>query len=371
MNIEKLLSHCVIPLKDLLLSRLDNLSKKTSKKTKRLIIGLLVVFFILLGWSLYAQTYESTDNANIEGRIVPISTRVSGYVKKIDVKDNELLFPGQILLELDARDYELKLEKAKAALNTAIAQHRAAMENFETSVVSAPSAYESAKASYDSAQAKYEKASDDLHRLKGLNELTLTKRDLAHAIADEKAAKADLKKAEANLKSASAVHQAIAAAEAKVSELKAAVGSAEVSLAQAAKDLADTKIYAPYAGKVTHKLIEVGTYVQPGQSLFSIVGKDLWVVANFKESQVRKIRPGQKVDIEIDAFSDLKLTGRVDSIQAGTGSRLSLFPPENASGNFVKVVQRVPVKIVFDQQIDPQIPLAVGMSVTPIVRTGW
>jgi len=162
---------------------------------------------------------------------------------------------------------------------------------------------------------------------------------------------------------------AIAAAKANTEELVAQGKQAQADLAQAEKDLADTKILAPMDGIITNRGVERGDYVMPGQQLGSLVGNDIWVVANFKENQLKNMKPGQDVDMHVDAYPDLKLKGKIDSFQDGTGARFSAFPPENATGNFVKIVQRVPVKIVFTERPDEKYVIGPGMSVEPTVDT--
>jgi len=159
-------------------------------------------------------------------------------------------------------------------------------------------------------------------------------------------------------------------AQSATDENSALVKQAEADVAQAAKNLADTKIIAPFDGRITSRGVVVGNYVQAGQNLLSLVGNHFWVVANFKETQLTKMVAGQDVEIEVDAYPDLKLSGKVDSIQSGTGARFSAFPPQNASGNFVKIVQRVPVKITIDTSIPSDVILGSGLSVTPNVHTG-
>ncbi len=170
------------------------------------------------------------------------------------------------------------------------------------------------------------------------------------------------------MRQAELVPQYIGQAEAQVKQLEAQVALARAQLEQAELNLSWTKVTAPQDGWITKRNVEQGNYVQAGQSIFSIVTPDIWITANFKESQLDRMRPGEKVDISVDAYPDLKLTGHVDSVQLGSGSRFTAFPPENATGNFVKIVQRIPVKIVIDSGMDPNLPLPLGLSVVPTVR---
>ena len=170
------------------------------------------------------------------------------------------------------------------------------------------------------------------------------------------------------MQQADLVPQFIAEAEAQVKQLEAQVALARAQLEQASLNLSWTKVAAPQDGWITRRNVEQGNYVQAGQSIFSIVTPDVWVTANFKESQLDRMRPGQRVDISVDAYPHLKLRGHIDSMQLGSGSRFTAFPPENATGNFVKIVQRVPIKIIIDDGLDPDQPLPLGLSVVPTVR---
>jgi membrane fusion protein (multidrug efflux system) len=271
--------------------------------------AVIAVLALLLGgiyYSLFASTYESTDDAFIEGRIIQISPKVPSYVARVHVDDNQPVAAGAPLVDLDPRDFEAKLAQARANLTAGEAQ--------------------AGQLQLDAQRAE---------RL--VRERALSRQERDAAVAKAKTAVAQL------------------------DQLRAAVRQAEL-------DLSYTKIRAPEAGRVTRKSVEAGSYVQVGQALMAVVPRDYWVVANFKETQLTDIRPGQPATITVDAYPGHRFTGHVDSIQAGAGAAFSLLPPENATGNFVKVVQRVPVKIVFDEAPDPHFPLGPGMSVVPSVR---
>jgi membrane fusion protein (multidrug efflux system) len=254
------------------------------------------------------------------------------------------------------------LEAAKAAAE-------AAVNNAATTTVSAPSNLEAAQAQVAAAQANWDKAIDDLKRMQRLSNEARSQEQLEQAIAAEKSAHANFEDAGAKLRSAQTAPKAIAQAKASSDQLAAQVKQSEADLALAEIDLSNTKIVAPIDGRITKRSVERGNYVQPGQALASLVGNDLWVVANFKETQLHHMHPGQVVKIEIDAYPDTAFNGKVDSIQSGTGAFFSAFPPENATGNFVKIVQRVPVKIVFDPAPDAALAIGPGMSVVPTVDT--
>jgi membrane fusion protein (multidrug efflux system) len=334
----------------------------------------IVFLFILLGAGsyYYLQRGEvSTDNAAIDGRTVVLSPKVQGYVKRLNMQDNQLVKAGDVLLEIDPTDYIIHRDHAKAALAAAQAAANASHSNLETTTVSAPSTIDSAQAQVASAEATWEKAFSDRQRMESLFSAgACSRQQLDQAIATEKSERSTLDKTRADLRSANTAPSVIAAAKDTSEQLQAQVKQAEVDLAQAENDLANTKIIAPMDGIITKRSVEIGNYVQAGAQLSSLVGTDLWVIANFKETQLEHMQPGQPVDILVDAFPTIKLHGKVDSMQAGTGSYFSLFPAENATGNFVKIVQRIPVKIIFDSLPDESLHLGPGMSVIPTVHTG-
>jgi len=427
-------------------------------KRPALLIGaalvLLVVVFLGLRYWLYARSHESTDDAFIDGHIVQVSPKASGYVTKIYVVDNQNVNAGDLIAELDPRDYETKLDQAKAALNAGLAQQKQALTQVTLTRVktradvqqatagvqqarsgvagaragalserrrttqaaagiSAASAnVQQARAQLSAAQAEATRANADVERYQTLYDKDeISKQRLDEAIAAARTANAQVDAAnqkvaaaEAQVNEASAATSAqtavaeraqtqINGAEAQVNEARgrlaqartapqqvavteaqAASVGANLQKLQAAVDEAElqlsyTKIYAPETGRIARKAVEVGGLVQVGQPLMAVVPGDVWVTANFKESQIGNIRPGESVEITVDAYPDKVFKGHVDSIQAGTGARFSLIPAENATGSYVKVVQRVPVKIVFESnQIDPQHTMAPGMSVVPEVK---
>ena len=268
------------------------------------VVALLVVVAGIAYW-LHARNRVSTDDAFIEARIIQISPKVGGQVTELDVTDNQRVRAGEVLLRIDPRDYAAAAEQARAQVRAA--------------------------------EVEAQRARTDAQRVSALFVRGLVARqDLDHAVAADRTAEANLE-------------------------------AARQRLNESTLRLSYTTITAPEAGRVTRKAVEEGMFVQAGQQLMAIVTDDLWVVANFKETQLAKIRPGAPAEIRVDAYRGHKFRGHVDSIQAGTGSRFSLVPPENATGNYVKVVQRVPVKIVFDEPPDPAFPLGPGMSVVPTV----
>lgn len=343
------------------------MSKKISRR-QLVILSIIAVFVIALLYIIYYYGQETTDDASIDANVVAISAKVSGYIKKIYVTDNQLVKAGDIILEIEATDYEVIKSKAEASLKSANAKLQAAVQNLETIKISAPSNLESAESQLKIAVSEWEKSAADLKRFLSLNDSALSKQQLDEVVALEKAAASRVDDAKARLKTAQTVEQTIAIAQYSVTQLAAEVERIESELAEAKNNLSYTKVFAPFHGKITKRGIENGSYVQPGQQLLSVVSQNFWVVANFKENQIVKMKPGQKVDITIDAYPDKKFKGVVDSIQSGTGARFSIFPPENATGNFVKIVQRVPVKIMFNPTPDPSLSLGPGMSVIPVVH---
>jgi len=337
----------------------------------KVIIVLVVVLALLAGaFYIYAhRNEESTDDASIDGTNITLSPKVSGYVKTLNISDNQQVKAGDVLLEIDPADYITRRDHAQAALDAAKAAAQAAQSSAETTDISAPSNLDAAQAQVAAAQANLDKAESDLKRMQRLSNEARSQEQLEQAIATEKSMKSNLEDAQAKLRSAETAPKSIAQAQANSDELLAQVKQAEADLAQAEIDLGNTKVIAPVDGHITKRSVEQGNYVQPGQALASLVGTDLWVVADFKETQLRHMRAGQPVTIKIDAYPDAKITGKVDSIQSGTGAFFSAFPPENATGNFVKIVQRVPVKIVFDQMPDASLAIGPGMSVIPTVDT--
>ena len=334
---------------------------------KIIVIAALLLVVFGVGYFVINSNSESTDDATIEADIATISPKVSGYIKAVNVTDNQLVKAGDVLLEIDPSDYIIKVDHAKAVLDAAKAAYNASGHNLDSTIVSAPSNVDAAKAQVAAAQASWNKAKNDLSRMQSLSVEARSREQLDSAISAEKNAKALLEDAKAKLRSSETAPKIIASAKSNVESLAAQVKQAEADLAQAEKDLSDTKILASLNGHITKKSVVKGDFVQPAQNLFSIVGSEIWVVANFKETQLKKMKTGNNVEIHIDAFPQLQITGKVDTIQYGTGGHFSAFPAENATGNFVKVVQRVPVKIVLDKQPEIGLPIGVGMSVVPTV----
>jgi len=431
--------------------------KNGSKKKKILLIGagvLIIGLIAGLGYWLYARQFESTDDAFIDGDVVQISPKVSAYVKKIYVSNNQLVHKGDLLVELDPTDYEAKLEQAKAQLATAQSQHgsaqatvdltektanagkstassnvqtaknnveqtRLAAGSKESQISQAQAAARTAQANLAQTRAQVPQAESNLKLAQteynrrnilfsrgdisrenldqAANALQTARAQLDSAEKQVLAAQSRVDEANANvttaqenyrqsvaqinltqsqvgeslgrLQDANAAPERVAVSESQVGTAESAIQVAEAAVHQAELELSYTKIYAPDDGIVTKKAIEEGQLVQTGTPLMAISESDeVWVVANFKETQLENMQVGQAVDVKVDAFPSETFHGKVESFQPGTGSRFSLLPAENATGNYVKVVQRVPVKIVFDETPDKIKRLAPGMSVEPTVK---
>ena len=278
------------------------------------------------------------------------------------IDDNELVHKGDLLIELDPIDYEVALEQARAQVVSAQGQ----LAQAQAQIATAKASVLQANAEVEAAQVQFDNATRDLKRYQDVDERARSRQQLDNADTTQKNAWAQLEQAKARKISADAN---VVSAEASV---KAADGQLQTSQAnekRAEVNLSYCKIFAPIDGRVTQRSVEVGNYVAPGGALFMLVDPNVWVTANFKETQLTHMRPGQAVTIKVDAFPGIKWHGHVDSIQAGSGSRFSVLPAENATGNYVKVVQRVPVKIVFDHDANTNNApmLSPGLSVIPRV----
>jgi membrane fusion protein (multidrug efflux system) len=343
--------------------------KKRSSVVPRII--LIVCAILLIGGGLYyylsTRGRVTTDDAYTDGRAVSIASRISGYVVQLSIADNQRVKAGDVLLKLDPRDYETARQKAVASLALAQAQQHEAEANLVIARTTYPARLVVAEAQKRSSEASSSRARADFDRQLQVDARATTQQQIDAAKESARTATASLTLQDAQVKIASLVDENIAVAQAAVSQRMADVAQAEADLAQAELNLSYTVVTAPQDGWVTKRNVELGTYLQAGQSILSLVSPDVWVTANFKESQLTALRPGQSVAIAIDAYPQLQLVGHVDSVQMGTGSRFTTFPPENATGNYVKIVQRVPVKIIIDKGLDPNLPLPLGLSVDPVV----
>ena len=405
----------------------DNVSL-TQQPRVRIAAGVLLLAVVGVAiWYWIAAGRESTDDAQVDAHVTQIAARIGGTILRLPVGDNQQINAGEVLVEIDPRDYQVALEKARAELADAEANALAAQSNVPitstettSNVATAHSGVEqaqggvsgaereldAARARLTTAQARVReaeanavKAARDVERLRGLlakDEVSQQQFDGAVSAAEAQKAAADSarsqiaeaeagirvaeskvvqarageQQAHAELQTAQTGPQQVAATKARAAAAAAHALQAKAALAQAELNLEYATVKAPVKGIVSRKSVEVGQIVQPGQPLMAIIPLDtIWVTANFKETQLAELRPGQKASITVDAYGGRKFTGHVESIAAATGARFSLLPPENATGNYVKVVQRVPVKIVLEPGQDPEHLLRPGMSVQPTIYT--
>jgi membrane fusion protein (multidrug efflux system) len=333
-----------------------------------LLLVLLAGVAASIGYWYLTMDQVSTDDAYTDGQSITMAPQVSGTVVALNVTDNQRVKAGDTLIEIDPRAYVAARDEAAANLRIAEAQLDNARLKLETARIEYPARLASAQAQLEAMSAARVKADADARRQLALPRQATTQQDIDAATATRRNAEAQVAQAQAALQQADMVRQFVAESEAQVTQLAAQVALAHARLDQAALNLSWTKVIAPQDGWVTKRNVEKGNYVQAGQAIMALVTPNVWVTANFKESQLDRMRVGQTVDIGIDAYPDMKLTGHIDSIQRGSGARFTAFPAENATGNFVKVVQRVPVKIVIDSGLDPDVALPLGMSVAPTVR---
>jgi membrane fusion protein (multidrug efflux system) len=371
-------------------------------------VGVLLVigFFVYR----YVTSYESTDDAQVDGHINSISARISGHVVKLNIVDNQYVQAGTVLVEIDPSDYQVAYDRAKANFDDAQAAAAAAGVNVPitsvntTSQVSATEAdvasaragiaaarqqFQAAKAQLDQAEANNVKAQNDLDRYKQLvDKQEISQQQYDQAVASAKAsaaaveagramadaaqsqvteAQGKLVQAEANLRYAHTAPRQMEVIRSRAASALAQAQQKKADLDQAQLNLQYTKVIAPVAGVVSDRTVEVGQNVAPGQELMKVIPlDDVWITANFKETQLREMKVGQSVTIEVDA-NGRSYKGKVNSVAGASGARFSLLPPENATGNYVKVVQRIPVKIVLDPGENKDQSLRPGMSVTPEV----
>ena len=394
----------------------------------RIAAGLIILAILGVAiWYWITAGRESTDDAQVDAHVTQIAARIGGTVLRVPVADNQQVNAGDVLVEIDPRDYQVALEKARAELADAEANAVAAQSNVpitstatSSNVATAHSGVEQAQggvfgaereldaararlttvqARMREAEANAVKAARDAERLKGLlakDEVSQQQFDSAVGAAEAQKAAADSarsqiaeaeagirvaeskvvqarageQQAHAELQTAQTGPQQVTVTKARAAAAVAHAQQARAALAQAELNLEYATVKAPVKGIVSRKSVEVGQIVQPGQPMMAIIPLDtIWVTANFKETQLDNLRPGQKAVITVDAYGGRKFTGHVESIAAATGARFSLLPPENATGNYVKVVQRVPVKIVLDGGQDAEYLLRPGMSVVPTVYT--
>ena len=319
-------------------------TNKLSTKKYWLIFGTVIVVIIAIFLIFEAMKYESTDDAYVDTTTVTVSPKVAGQIIQVNVVDNQAVKAGDVVAVIDRIDYKVKLDQATAAYEKALLSQK------------------NAQATLTSANSDIELAKKDVERYQKLYEAgAVSKQTLDKAITNLESKQAKQISAEQAIFSSNPNNPS-KVADADLNVLKAQKEAAELAYSY-------TEVKAPIDGTVSSKKVQTGMLVQPGSPLFVIVPNNVWVVANFKETQIRGMKKGTPVDIKIDAYPKKIFKGEVDSIQRASGAKSSLFPPENAVGSFVKIVQRIPVKIVFTEDIDPQeYSIIPGMSVVPKVR---
>ena len=362
----------------------DPQKRERQKRIFRIVVPivLIVAIIVIVIWRLHARHFESTDDAQIDGHIYPVSSQISGHVARVLADDGQLVQAGAMLVQIDPADYRVAMERAQADYNNSLADARASQLNVDISRTQSKSQIESgasgvtnARAELAQAEANAKKLHDDVARYEQL----LPKQEIsrqqyeqgvtAAKVADNTVvqARAHVRDAEAQLSNARVSPKQVAATAERVKNAAAAIMRAKAGLESAQINLANTGITAPVSGVIAHRTVQPGQNVAPGQELLNIVPLNgLWVTANFKETQLRSMRLGQAVDVHVDAFNR-NWKGHVTAIGGATGSKTSLLPPENASGNYVKVVQRIPVRIELEPDANREGLLRPGMSVIPKV----
>lgn len=384
-------------------------------KRRWLVLAGAAVVLLALGYYLYSRGKVATDDAFVDGHVYPITPRVAGYVNEVPVEDNQEVKAGQVLVALDPTDYQVALAQAKADLAAAESQLTALELGVPLQLSQTSSRVSEARAQLESQQRTYDRAVKereaadhavsqisaqldqdklDFARINQLRQREVVSQSDLDSITNKRrgheaelravkslaeaatrrlsAIDADIKRLQAAIELAATGRDQAAIQDKQAAAQRAKVELARERVRQAELNLSYTKIVSPVAGHVTKKQIEAGRMVAAGQALMTVVPldpHDLWVTANYKETQLKDVRPGQRVRLEVDTYPGREITGTVDSIMAGTGAVFSLFPTENASGNYVKIVQRIPVKIVFDKTNGPLPALRLGMSVVPVIHT--
>ena len=336
-----------------------------------LIIGAIVIMVAIIAGIIYWLANRgkmTTDDAYTDGRAISIASNVSGYVVALGVDDNSFVRQGDLLLTIDPRQDQAARDQALANLALARSQLASAEVDLVETRVRAPAQLQQAQAQLQQARAQQIQTLQNYRRQQTVDQRATAATDVDQATEALQSADATVKQAEAQVRTASLIPQEIASAQDAVAQRRAQLQQAQANLAQSDVSLSYNRIIAPQDGRITRRNVELGAYVQTGQQVFYIVTTQLWITANFKETEITDIRPGDRVAIRVDAYPDLRLSGHVDSIQEGSGARFTEFPAENATGNFVKIVRRVPVKIIVDGGLPRDMHgLPLGISVEPTV----
>jgi membrane fusion protein (multidrug efflux system) len=339
-----------------------------------IVIGAVVLFF----YREYKATHISTDDAFVDGRIHVIASKIPGTVKVLYVNDNQSVKKKDSILEIDPADYDVRVKDTQAGLETEkerLSEIRNRVETVKKQLTEIMASLDAARANLELQKANLDLAKVDYQRAESLfkkevipkQQYDSAKTRYEVAVAQVKATQDQVKQVEASLETQKSL---IKQTESGLPTQEAQVRQREAVLKGAELNLSYTKIYSPTDGYITKRTVEIGNQIQAGQPLMAVVPlsqEDIWITANYKETQLERVKPGQKVEIKVDTFSGKKFYGRVESLMSGTGAVFSLLPPENATGNYVKIVQRIPIKIILDQGTDPSHNLRIGMSVVPTV----
>jgi membrane fusion protein, multidrug efflux system len=337
-----------------------------------IVIGAVMLFL----YREYKATHISTDDAFVDGRVHAIASKIPGTVKAIHVNDNQFVKRGGPILEIDPIDYDVRVKEAQAGLETErakLSEIRDKVDTAKKQLAGIMASIEEARANLELQEANLRQTEVDFKRAESLLKKEVIPREQYDkakttydvAVAQVKAAKERIKQLEASLETQKAV---IKQTETSLITQQAQIQQKEATLKGTELSKSYTIIYSPSDGYIAKKSVETGNQIQPGQSLMAVVPlDDIWITANYKETQLERVKLGQKVRIIVDTYPGKVFYGKVESVQAGTGAVFSLFPPENATGNYVKIVQRIPVKIILDQDTDPSHNLRIGMSVVPTI----
>jgi membrane fusion protein (multidrug efflux system) len=346
-----------------LLKQSAEAAEKPRGSRLRPVLAVLLVLALIGAGVLYwlnARHFETTDDAFVDGHISQVSAQISGRIIHLFAQDNQLVTAGHLLAEIDPRDAEVRLQQTTAERDQAAAQ----LAQARATLPARQADLDQATANIRVAEADFQQSQHDLGRYTAINPHAISAQTIDQARASLASTSARL---DASRQAATGARAQIAIAQTQVDAAEAALRIADANVASARLQLGYTRILAPATGRIARRTLELGNYVSPGQSLLAIVQPECWVTANFKEGQLADMHPGQKATITIDAFPEETLAAHVDSLQSGTGSVFSSLPTENATGNYVKIVQRLPVKLVFDGDACRRLALAPGMSAEPRV----
>jgi membrane fusion protein (multidrug efflux system) len=341
---------------------------ETPKKKKTSLIIFAVIAILLAGYGamklVHSMTHESTDNAQIESNAVPIVSRLAGYIDSLGIGDYVEVKAGQPLVTIDSREYELAVKQSEADLLSA----KADLANAQAQLVNSNLNRNVAQANLDVQKVRTDKAQADYVRDQNLfKDNSITRKQLEDSKANTETAQKQLR---SNTDQVSFAVSQINNAQAQIEKMRAQVETKQAALENAELKLSYTRMTSPVSGKIGKTNLQKGQYVQPGQTLFTVVNNEqYWIIANFKETQLEKIKEGMPAEISLDGYPDVKVKATITSVSDATGARFALLPPDNATGNFVKVTQRVPVKLTIDNMAEVKQYLKAGLSVTVDIKT--